>query len=218
MRTDGKMILVVTGGIGSGKSLVCSMFHERGVPVYDSDSRTKSLYSSSPSLAGKIADAFGAGVLLPDGSVDRRKLASMVFGHDDRLSILEGIVHPEVREDFIRWRDGFCGSDVPFLIMESAIILEKPLFRDLIDRILLVDAPQSLRLSRAVARDGADAAGILARMSGQKLFNGIKEGREMPEADYVIENDGDIESLSGKVAEIYLDILSETGNRHVAEV
>ena len=96
--------LVVTGGIGSGKSLVCSFLAERGLPVYDSDSRTKMLYDSSPELLARIGDAVGTDVTGADGRLDRKRLASVVFSDGERLEALERVVHPAVLDDFYRWK------------------------------------------------------------------------------------------------------------------
>lgn len=88
--------LVVTGGIGSGKSLVCSFLAERGVPVYDSDSRTKALYDNDRVLLEKIREAVGNDVVDAEGKLDRKKLASVIFADEAKLKALESVVHPAV--------------------------------------------------------------------------------------------------------------------------
>ena len=203
MRAHGKMTLVVTGGIGSGKSLVCSMFADKGIPVYDSDSRTKSLYDSVPGLPARISSALGADVTTPGGLLDRRRLADVIFSDPARLAVLESIVHPEVKKDFLKWRESFSGTAVPFVIMESAVILEKPFFRDVMDAVLVVDAPVQLRLERAVLRDRADADSVRRRMARQKLLNEISSGKVPSGVDFVIMNDGDIDSLSREVDRLF---------------
>ena len=206
------MTLAVTGGIGSGKSLVCSMFRDRGIPVYDSDSRTKGLYDSVPGLAEEISRAVGQDVISADGRLDRSRLSSVVFSDPDRLKALEAVVHPEVRRDFSLWKAEFDGAGVPFVIIESAIILEKPFFRDVFDKVLVVDAPAELRLKRAMARDKATEEMIRARMAGQGFSDGAEGERIRMSADYLIENDGDIAELSRKVGEIYDDIIRRTND------
>ena len=101
--------LVVTGGIGSGKSTVCRYFASRGIPVYDSDSRTRSLYDRCPELVSRIGEVLGCSVTGPDGRIDRRKLASVIFSDSSMLEKLEGIVHPAVKDDFVAWREPFFG-------------------------------------------------------------------------------------------------------------
>ncbi len=207
--------LVVTGGIGSGKSLVCSFLAERGLPVYDSDSRTKMLYDSSPELLARIGDAVGTDVTGADGRLDRKRLASVVFSDGERLEALERVVHPAVLDDFYRWKAEAERSlsqmpeKIPFVVFESAIILEKPLFRSVADVVLLVDAPMETRIARACARDGAGRGAVLERMSRQKLLNGISSGLVTPDADYVIVNDGTVESLRGKVGDFLSGLLRQ---------
>ena len=204
MRPDGKITLAVTGGIGSGKSAVCSVFRKYGVPVYDSDSRTKALYDRD--MINRISRALHEDFMSPDGSVDRKRLASAVFSDPDKLSVLEGIVHPEVKKDFLSWLDGVEG---PLAVMESAIILEKPYFHDIADRILLVDAPLDLRMERAAGRDHVDVAVIRNRMASQELLNRISEGSLHVPVDYVIMNTGAIKELEDKVKNIYEDLTGE---------
>ena len=108
--------LAVTGGIGSGKSLVCSFLSEKGIPVYDSDSRTKALYDSDHILVMRMAEAVGTKITGDDGMLDRRLLASVIFSDSQALARIESIVHPAVLRDFLSWADGYavqgCGSGV----------------------------------------------------------------------------------------------------------
>lgn len=204
--------LAVTGGIGSGKSVVCSILEDAGVPVYDSDSRTKTLYDSDRELARRIAEMMAVFspqtvVLDENGLVDRKALASIVFSNRDALAALETLVHPAVLEDFVRWRSEREREGYGAVAMESAIILEKPLFRGLADKVIVVDAPCELRLERACARDGAGREAISERMANQRMFNGISNGTVLPEADYVIVNDSDIASLKSRVEAVLKEIV-----------
>lgn len=198
--------LAVTGGIGSGKSAVCAILSEAGIPVYDSDSRTKSLYDVDKALSDRILevmDPFSGGRSILDGRglIDRRMLASIVFSDSEALDALESAVHPAVLEDFIHWRKDKEMHGCRLVAMESAIILEKKLFRDVADRILIVDAPFSLRLERACKRDSADRESILRRMDSQQLFNRVSWGDMIPANCDVIVNDSDLDSLKIKVSE-----------------
>lgn len=202
--------LVVTGGIGSGKSLVCSYLSELGVPIYDSDSRTRQLYANDTSLLCRIEEALGTVVRDADGRFDRKRLADAAFSDSARLSALEAIVHPAVLADFETWRSGqrpSPGHNFNIVGFESAIILEKPLFRGIADWTLLVDAPMELRIARAVSRDNVPREAVLARMEHQKLLNDISEHRIQPPVDYVIVNDGDEDELRDKVHRLYSSLM-----------
>lgn len=183
----------ITGGIGSGKSEVCRYLAWQGIPVYDSDAETKTLYERDPVLVSHLEEALGQPLRGDDGRLDRRKLASLIFNDSTARATLEGIVHPAVLEDFLRWRDAqdetpHYGS-VPFVVMESALVLDKPIFRGIADRIILVEAPLELRIARAAARDGASPEAILARIASQ-----TPTSQALP-VDAVIPNTGTLDEL-----------------------
>ena len=188
--------LVITGGIGSGKSAVCAILVSRGIPVYDADARTKALYDSDPALLPALEQALGLTLRGADGHLDRKALGAAIFGDADRLALLEAVVHPAVYRDFVSWRDA-CPASAPFVVMESAIFLQKPLFRPLADKVLLVDAPAQLRLERAVTRGGLSREEVLSRMDAQRI--------DAEEADAVLVNDGDLAALESR-----LDAVLET--------
>ena len=95
--------VIVTGGMGSGKSAVCACRKARGVPVYDSDSRTKSLYDRDPALVDRMEAALGTCLRTPEGRLDRSVLAALIFSDPARKAVVEALVHPAVLADFRRW-------------------------------------------------------------------------------------------------------------------
>ena len=148
--------VAIPGGIGCGKTAVCGFLSARGIPVYDSDSSAMRLYDADDSLPDAVEETFGCAMRLSDGRLDREKLASLVFSSPDKLAALEAIVHPAVLRDFHRWKTmheanlredaaAFFGK-APFVVIESAIILNKPAFLLQTDRVVLVDSPLPLRL------------------------------------------------------------------------
>lgn len=199
--------VAITGGIGSGKTRVCGILSARGIPVYDSDSAAKRLYDTDDTLPDAIEEAFGCGIRRPDGRLDREKLASLVFPSPDRLAVLEGIVHPAVLRDFLRWRamneanlpDGlpspaFFGK-APFVVLESAVILDKPAFLSEVDRVVLVDAPLTLRLRRSCGRDGCDEGKIIERMARQHF--------DLSKVDAILRNAGTPEDLKAETEKVF---------------
>lgn len=158
--------LLVTGGIGSGKSAVCEYLKELGVPVYDSDGAVKRLYDEDPDLLPALESLFSVPLRTPEGGVDRRRLAALLFSDPARLQALETVVHPAVLRDFRAWRTAQTGA--PFVVMESAIALDKPLFDGEFDAVLLVTAPEVQRVERACRRDGTDPEAVRARMRAQR--------------------------------------------------
>ena len=183
--------VLITGGIGSGKSEVCRRLLSRGYPVYDSDTRAKRLYDEVPGLPARVEAALGGGVLDADGRIDRRALAAAVFSDPAAMKELEAVVHPEVLKDFLRWREA---QDAGAVFMESAIAATLPLFRGVFDAVVLVEAPEADRLRRACSRDGARPEDVLERIRAQR-FDGIAP-------DVVIVNTGSKEELWARTDEM----------------
>jgi dephospho-CoA kinase len=152
----------VTGGIGSGKSTVCELLRDRGVAVYDSDSRAKQLMAESEALREQLIAAFGAECYNAEG-LNRAFLARKVFGNEEALQQLNSIVHPAVRADFQAWAEL---QSSPYVVLESAILFEAG-FETEVDATLAVMAPMPMRLERTMARDGVDKESVMRRMEHQ---------------------------------------------------
>ena len=177
----------VTGGIGSGKSAVCRIIAAEGIPVYDSDSAAKRLYQTDDSLLDAIEEAFGFSIRKADGKFDKAKLTELAFFSKDNLAKLDGIVHPAVLRDFIRWKAMNEANGEKAAAMESAIVMDLPEFMKHLDKIILVDAPLELRLERAAARDNVPKSSIIQRIAAQRF--------DISKADAIIRNGGTIDDL-----------------------
>lgn len=192
-------VLIVTGGIGSGKSLVCRLLTEsHDVPVYEADARVKALYSEIPSMLDEIEKALGLQLRDGAGTFEPKRLADVIFTDADALHKVEDIVFPRLKEDFARWAQEQQKEVVAF---ESATVLEKSQFDSFGDLVLLVDAPKELRLARACSRDGINPEKIQGRMAAQPLMNFISDGGVCERVDFVILNDGTVDDLKRKLAE-----------------
>lgn len=152
----------ITGGIGSGKSTVCRLFAARGVAVYDTDAAAKRLMAEDEALKCGIMAHFGAESYC-DGVLNRSYLAAQIFGNEEAREALNGLVHPAVIADFECWAEEQEGA---YVVLESAILYESGLDKHL-DRVVAVLAPKSLRLERAMKRDGATKEQIESRMAAQ---------------------------------------------------
>ena len=152
----------ITGGIGSGKSSVCSLLAAYGVAVYDSDSAAKRLMAENEELRQRLMEAFGA-ECYTDGVLNRAYLASRVFGNDEQLKLLNSIVHPAVKADFEAWAEQ---QTSPYVVLESAILFESG-FDAVVDTTLAVIAPMEERIRRTMERDGVDREAVLSRISHQ---------------------------------------------------
>ena len=177
------LTVIVTGMIGSGKTAVCALLAKRGIPVYDSDSRTKALYDSVPGLKERIEAELG---------VPFSSLAKIIFSNSEAREKLEAIVYPLVRADFEAWRDA--QKDAPFVVLESAIILSKPIFDGLADAVVAVTASEDVRLKRLIGR-GLTEEDARRRMASQCI--------DLSKADVVIHNDGTLQNLSRRVGRVF---------------
>ena len=200
-------ILVITGGIGSGKSEVCRILAQKGLTVqYNADAKVKELYDTVPGLLESIEDRRGCSLRDEAGKFVPRCLAQRIFVDRQALETVESLVFPALMEDFLAFA-GNSGS--PFVVFESATILEKPQFDGFGDKVILVDAPVSMRMERAYRRDGADREAVKARMANQKKMNALSEGATDPRIDAVIVNDGSIAILEQKIEIMMSDLFGD---------
>lgn len=197
-------VLIVTGGIGSGKSTVCSMLEkDYGYPVYEADKRVKELYLEHPNLLNDIEDALGESFRNESGEFLPARLAARIFSGLADLQKVESLVFPVLTDDFDRWKRCNAGKDT--LVLESATILEKPSLLGLGDEVMVVDAPLQMRVKRAALRDGAPEHVIMNRVANQRLMNEISAGNIPDTVDVIIINDADIETLAERLR-AYVDM------------
>ena len=160
-------VLAVTGGIGCGKSHIVTIFKAMGVPAYDTDSRAKELYDESESLKGSLVKILGDDILDASGRISKDVMAKKIFSNRDLLQRVEGVVHPAVVEDFNLWKESQSNRGSNFVIIESAIFLEKPIFEGVADRVLVVTAPIDLRIKRVQSRSQLSKEQVLERINNQ---------------------------------------------------
>lgn len=172
----------ITGGIGSGKSLVCRIFSTLGVPVYDADSRAKSVMTSDGILASAIKKEFGSLSYRDDGSLNNEYLAKAVFGNAERLAVLNSLVHPAVGADYERWVGQHQGSR--YIIKEAALLFEAGSY-SMLDKVVVVYAPEELRIKRVMQRDKNRSRQQIINIMASQLTDEEKRKR----ADFVIVND-----------------------------
>lgn len=163
------MILILSGGIGSGKSVAAGLLNEMyGFPVYCADRRVKELYEEHPALLPDIEKELGCCLRNERGDFVPAALAREIFSDGGALEKVEALVFPVLKDDFIKWMSVHPSA---VHILESATILEKEYFRGVGDLALIVSAPFEVRLSRAMTRNSADEEQVRARMKKQKMMN-----------------------------------------------
>src|SRR6186713_3252159 len=153
----------ITGCIGSGKSTVSRIFAHLDVPVYNADSRAKQLMVTSPSLMRGITELFGIEAYDQDGILNRSHISSQAFQDKNLLEELNALVHPAVFKDFDDW----CAAQkTPYIVKEAALMFESDSYKAL-DWVMMVTAPEEMRIQRTIQRDGLSREQVLARMKNQ---------------------------------------------------
>lgn len=176
----------ITGGIGSGKSYVCNLFAEKGIPVYNCDDEAKRLMRDSNIIRKKLIELLGNEAFIFDPStgewlLNKALIAKFLFANKENAEKINSIVHPVVKQDFLEWADR---QTAEVVVQECAILFESG-FEDTVHKTIEVYAPKDVRLQRAMTRDSASAEQIEARMAQQ-----MPEEEKRAKADYCINNDG----------------------------
>jgi dephospho-CoA kinase len=169
----------LTGNIGSGKSVVSKIFETLKLPVYHSDNEAKFILDK-PEIIQQLVRLFTIAIIDASGKIERRKLASIVFNDSKKLSLLNGIIHPAVLADFSSWVE--MQNRVPYVVMESAILFETGYYK-LFDKIIVVSAPEDIRIQRVMKRDGMSRVDVESRIQNQ-----MPEEEKVLKADFNIVN------------------------------
>lgn len=158
------MVVAVTGGIASGKSVLTAQFETIGVPVADADVAARAVVEPGTPALVEIADTFGPTVLDPAGRLDRRAMRERVFAEPGARKALEAIVHPRVRE----WlRDAVARWGEPYGLLIVPLLAENAASYAWVDRVLVVDVPEQVQIERLMARDGIDRTLAEAMLAAQ---------------------------------------------------
>jgi dephospho-CoA kinase len=171
----------ITGGIGSGKSYVSSLLEERGIPIYNADLESKRLTVHDEGIRKELVALLGEDIY-QGATLNKPLLASYLFANSDNAAKVNSIIHPRVKDDFRRWVES--QKDVPLVGLESAILYESG-FDDVVDQVVMVYAPEAVRLQRTMKRDNATEEQVRARMSAQ-----MDDEEKRSKADFVLMNDG----------------------------
>ncbi|MCO5260071.1 MAG: dephospho-CoA kinase [Crocinitomicaceae bacterium] len=184
----------ITGGIGSGKSKVCQLIEELGYPVYYSDVESKKIVNAHPKVRQQLIALLGEDVYL-NNELNRPFLASKIFNNDFLREKVNQIIHPIVQFEFKKWLETQNNSIV---FNEAAIMIEVGTYKEL-DFIVLVTAPEELKIKRVMERDGVTKEEVVLRMSKQ-----LSDEEKIKYADFVIYNDG--ASLKEQIEELFKQI------------
>ena len=191
-------VIGVTGGIGSGKTAVSDHFESLGITVVDADIASRTVVEPGKPALTKIAEHFGADILLDDGALDRAKLRAAIFRDDSERQWLEALLHPLIREEIVNGLDNAKSS---YALLVSPLLVESGQ-NQFVERVLVVDVPESLQLERTVKRDSNSEEQVKAIIAAQ-----ASRQQRLDYADDVITNDDSLSQLQSQVEELHQQYL-----------
>ena len=203
MRAE-RYVVGITGGIGSGKSAVTDYLETKSVAVVDADKVARLVVEPGTAGLAAIAEIFGEEILLPGGELDRAALRKVVFDNPDKRKVLEGITHPLIREEIARQ---LSEAKSPYVVLASPLLLESGQ-NSFADYVVVVDVPESVQLSRTMARDDNSEELVKSIMAAQ-----LDRETRLSRADMSISNDGTLEELYARVDDLHQELLARAANR-----
>lgn len=189
------MKIGITGGIGSGKSYVCNLLKQRGLPVYNCDDEAKRLMTESPIIRHQLTALIGENAYR-NNELNKSIIAEYLFANAENAEKVNGIVHPVVKQDFENWTKE---QTTPIVVQECALLFESG-FSDTVDVTVEIYAPKEIRLERAMKRDNATQQQVEARMASQ-----MDEEEKRAQANYCIINDGKAD-LNAQIEELFTQL------------
>jgi dephospho-CoA kinase len=197
--TSSKTVVALTGGIGSGKSQVARLFAEWGAEVVDADELARVVVEPGSLGLAKTAEAFGSEVLNANGTLNRSKLASVIFSDEVKRKRLEEILHPLIRQTWLSRLETFkASSPAAIIVYTLPLFFESTFEYPEIDCVVHVSAPEELRVKRVTARDGCSDESVRARMRAQ-----LSDEEKNSRSDFIIANDGSMDDLVRRSRDVF---------------
>jgi len=200
------VVIGITGGIGAGKGLATEFFRARGAAIIDADQVSRDLAKPGSDLLQRIAAAFGADVIRPDGTLDRERLGRVVFGDPQALATLNRITHPPIMAEIQRRLDELRGKGCVRVACVVAPLLIEAGGRQQVDRVLLVVADEEERVRRVMARDGIGKEQVRRRMAAQMPTDRLRR-----HADWVVDTTAGREAAREQLEAVWAQIAALAG-------
>lgn len=193
------MIIGLTGSIASGKSTVAQMLASYELPIVDADKVARQVVEPGSETLAKIAEAFGADVIAPDGTMDRAKVGAIIFHDESQRTVLNGIIHPAIRAEMLRQRDEHLANGAAHVVMDIPLLFESKL-QHFVEKILVVSVNEEVQLARLIERNQLTEDEARARIATQIAVTEKETG-----ADAVIYNNGTVEQSAAQLEQILRD-------------
>jgi dephospho-CoA kinase len=202
-----RRIVGLTGGIGSGKSAAADRFAALGAAVVDTDAIAHELTGPGGAAMPAIRAAFGDVVVAPDGRLDRAMMRRCVFADTGERQRLEAILHPMIRAEAERRSSAALAGGAPYVVLVVPLLVESGGYRERVDRVVVVDCADEVRIARVMARSGLGSDEVERIMAAQ-----ASRADRLAAADDVIDNSGNLDHLAARIAALHAVYLTEFGN------
>ena len=197
MGTPSKVI-AITGGIGSGKSAVAKLFEQWGAQTVDADLLAREVVEPGTEGFQRVVENFGEDMVLADGSLNRPKLASIIFSDSEKKKLLESLLHPLIRDRWLIKMERLKQTNAPIIAYIVPLFFESTAKMPEIEKVVLVSAPEETRVSRIMARDL-----FPAHIAEQRIKAQLPDSAKIDKSDYVIKNDASLEQLESRAREVF---------------
>jgi len=194
------MNIGLTGGIACGKSTVSSMLVRRGALLVDADQIAREVVEPGTPVLASVIERFGADLLLPDGSLHRKKLGERIFGDQEARKALEGLLHPPIRAMMRARMEAYAASDPDKLVVVDVPLLYESKLQGMFEQVMVVYIPRELQLQRLMGRDKLTKEQAEKRLASQMP---IEEKRAL--ADYIIDNSGSLEDTERQIDKFWTE-------------
>lgn len=196
--TNTSKVIAITGGIGSGKSAVAKLFERWGAQTIDADILAREVVEPGTEGFQRVVDNFGEDMVLADGSLNRPKLASIIFSDPEQKKLLECLLHPLIRERWLRKLEQIKQTNAPVIAYIVPLFFESTAKMPEIEKVVLVSAPEEMRIARIMVRDL-----FPLHIAEQRIKAQLPDSAKIDKSDHVIINDSSMEQLESRAREVF---------------
>ena len=197
-------VIAITGGIGSGKSAVAKLFEQWGAQTVDADILAREVVEPGSEGFQRVVQNFGPDMVLADGSLNRPKLASIIFSDQEKKALLESLLHPLIRERWLSQLEQLKKGNAPLIAYIVPLFFESTAQMPEIERVVLISAPEETRIHRIMSRD------LFPRhIAEQRIKAQLPDSAKIDKSDYVIKNDSSLEQLESRALDVFRELAGD---------
>lgn len=195
-------VIGLSGGIASGKSTVSNILRDKGIPIIDGDVIAREIVEKGSNVLDRLVETFGEEVLYEDGTLNRRKLGTIVFNNKENLEKLNNIMHPAIKKEILKNIDFYDNAGKKYCVVDGALLMEG-IFKDIANILILVYVNSDTQVKRLIDRNNIDHDEAVSKINSQMPFEDKKKY-----ANYIIDNSYDLEYTKSQVNKIMSEILN----------